>query len=463
MLRAGELTSVELVEAGIEAADRRDGALGVYLTRMDESALEEAERADAELRAGRDRGALHGIPVGVKDMIAVAGVPTTAQSLVRADAPAETADAPVVARLRAAGAVITGKTTTMEFGCGIPDPSKPFPVPRNPYNLDRWAGGSSSGSASGVAAGMFLAALGGDTAGSIRMPAAFCGVTGLLPSYGRVPRSGSVPLGYSLGRIGPLARTARDCAAVLAAIVGPHPGDPAGTAVPPPEVPFDDDRGYGGDLAGLRVGLVRDLPPGSDPALAGRLADVVAELAGLGASVAEVTLPYWSELIGATIVTAVCEGLAQHRADLRAHWADYFPASRGLLASGALFTGADYVQAQRVRRLAAGAVAELFGRVEVVLTPTAVVGAPPFDALVTEAGHQDNAGLFGQVRTPYWNALGNPVVAVPIGPAESGLPLSVQLAGPVFGDTTILRVADAFQRHTEWHLRPAAKVEGAAA
>ena len=211
-LRAGTVSSVELTLASIERADRFDEQLGTYVCRADGPALEAAKQADAELEAGRDRGPLHGIPVGIKDIVATAGLPTTAQSLVLDRRWGERGDAVVVARLRAAGAVITGKTTTMEFAIGLPDPTKPFPLPRNPWAPDRWAGGSSSGTANGVAAGIFWAGIGTDTGGSIRMPSALCGITGLKPTFGRVPKSGVVPLSWSFDHVGPMARTARDCA-----------------------------------------------------------------------------------------------------------------------------------------------------------------------------------------------------------------------------------------------------------
>lgn len=456
-LRNGTLTSVGLTEAAIAAADRSDRTLGVYLARFDERALAAAERADEELRRGTDRGPLHGIPFGVKDAIAAADGPTTAQSLVLDRAWGEGRDALAVARLRAAGAVITGKTTMTEFGCGLPEEGGPFPVPRNPWRPELWAGGSSSGAASGVASGMFLAGLGGDTAGSIRMPAAFCGVSGLMPTYGRVPAEGCVPLAYSLDRVGPLARTARDCSAVLAVIAGAPGGLP----------PFAEPR-FGGDLAGLRVGVVREhhFPDDRDPALDDAFDAAVSVLTGLGAATADVTLPYWRELITALFVTAASEGLAHHRADLSRRWDDYSAASRGLLAMGALVSGAEYVQAQRVRRVAQEAVDALFGEVDVVVCPTASVGAPPFGALADGAGHQDNAGVFGKIYTPYWNPLANPVLAVPMGRTATGLPLSMQIAGPVAGEAAILRVGDAFQRRTEWHrhapvpaVRPSAATE----
>ncbi|GAA2785069.1 amidase [Crossiella cryophila] len=444
-LRAGEITSVALTESVLAAADRLDGWLGVYLTRLDDQALAAAARADRELAAGLDRGPLHGIPVGVKDSIALAGAPTTAQSLVADPGFHGGRDAAVVARLRAAGAVLTGKTTLMEFGIGLPDAAKPFPVPRHPLDPSRWPGGSSSGSASGVAAGMFLAGIGSDTAGSIRMPAAFCGVTGLMPTFGRVPTAGCVPLGPSLDRVGPLAHGALDCAAVLAAL----------TSFTMPRL--DDD------LTGLRIGVVREqhFPAHGDPAVAPAFDAALDVLAGLGAELTEVRLPLWPELITATLVTADCEGLAYHRDRLRTRWPDYTVAARGLLANGALVSGADYVQAQRVRRAGRAAVAALFDVVDVLACPTASTGAPPLSALTTPAGHQDNDGLFGLVHTPYWNSVRNPVLALPMGRTAEGLPLSLQLAGPDFGEQLLIQIGAAFQEHTGWH-RPLSTVEVAA-
>ncbi|MCA9847480.1 MAG: amidase, partial [Dehalococcoidia bacterium] len=214
-IRAGKLTSLELTEACLERADYLDGRLGVFITRMTDTALAAAKQADADFAAGVDRGPLQGIPIGVKDIIATKDAPTTAQSMVLDPAWGEGQDAPVVARLREAGAVIVGKTSTMEFAIGMPDASKPFPVPRNPWNPETWPGGSSSGSGAGVAAGLFLGALGTDTGGSVRIPAAFCGITGMKQTHGLVPKAGCAPLGYSLDHIGPMTRSARDAAAML--------------------------------------------------------------------------------------------------------------------------------------------------------------------------------------------------------------------------------------------------------
>ncbi|TVT33406.1 amidase, partial [Amycolatopsis rhizosphaerae] len=441
-LRQSTVTSVRLTEAAIAAADASDAVLGTYLTRFDEYALERAAAADAELARGVDRGLLHGIPFGVKDILAMAEGPTTAQSLVLDRAWGAGRDAPSVARLKAAGAVITGKTTTMEFAVGMPDPAKPFPIPRNPWNPDTWPGGSSSGTGSGVAAGMFLAGLGTDTAGSIRIPAAFCGVSGLMPTFGRVPKSGCVPLGYSLDHVGPLARSARDCAAVLEVIAGPHASDPDCVDAPfsPPE--FD------GDLTGMRIGVVREhhFPQGSDPALEGVFDAAVAVLTARGATVVEVALPYWQEMITADLITMGCEALAYHRTDLSGRWNDYFVATRAMLALGAQVSGADYVQAQRVRRVAQDAIGRLFSTVDVIACPAISVGAPSYESLTGPEGQIDVAGLFQLIHTPYWDSVGNPVLVVPMGFTAGGLPLSLQLAGPAFGESALLRAGDAFQQ-----------------
>jgi aspartyl-tRNA(Asn)/glutamyl-tRNA(Gln) amidotransferase subunit A len=446
-LRAGTTTSRALTEQAFAVADRLDEQVGTYLHRFDELALASADRADAELAAGHDRGPLHGIPFGVKDIIAMAEGPTTAQSLVLDPAWGHGKDAPVVARLKQAGAVITGKTTTMEFACGMPDVEKPFPLPRNPWDLQTWPGGSSSGTGSGVAAGMFLAGLGTDTGGSIRIPSAFCGITGLMPTFGRVPKSGCVPLGYSLDHIGPMARSVADCAAVLQVIAGPHASDPDCVDAPftPPEL--------AGDLSGMRVGVVRTnhFPDGCDPALAGAFDAAVVELAALGADVVEVELPFWSQMLTANMLTLACEALAYHRTDTSTRWTDYFATTRALLAQGALVSGADFVQAQRMRRAAQLALGVLFADVDVVACPTTSVAAPPLAGYLD--GSENIMQLFGYIHTGYWDCVGNPVLAMPVGETAAGMPLSLQLAARPFDEATLIRAGSALQSRTGHHLR----------
>lgn len=448
-LRDGTVTSVGLTQTALARADALDSRLGAYLARFDETALESAARADAELAAGTDRGPLHGIPFGVKDILASSEGPTTGQSLVLDPAWGEGRDAVTVARVKAAGAVITGKLTTMEFACGLPDPDKPFPFPRNPWNPETWPGGSSSGTGAAVAAGMIWAGFGTDTGGSIRIPAAFCGVSGLMPTYGRVPKSGCVPLGYSLDHIGPLARSARDCAAVLGVIAGYDPTDP--TCV---DRPVEDwSAALTGDLTGLRLGVdrVHHLPEGVDPAVAANLDAAVAVLEARGAKVFEVELPHYEEGVAANSITMAAEALAYHQPDLQTRWGDYTRGFRLVAAGGALASAADYVQAQRVRRVVQGELAALLSQVDALVMPTASVGSPPYEELL---GHEDRISmLFGKVFTPYWDSMGNPVLAVPDGFNAQGLPLSLQIAGRPFDEATILRIGDAFQQATDWHLR----------
>jgi aspartyl-tRNA(Asn)/glutamyl-tRNA(Gln) amidotransferase subunit A len=447
-IRSGTLSSFELTTAVLERADAIDPQLGAYLARFDETALAAAKRADNELANGVDRGPFHGIPVGVKDILAAAEGPTTAQSLILDPAWGAGKDAPIVKRLRQAGAVITGKTTTMEFACGAPDPTKPFPIPRNPWDLGTWPGGSSSGTGSGIAAGLFLAGIGTDTGGSIRIPAAFCGVSGLMPTFGRVPKSGCTPLGYSLDHVGPLARSAWDCAAMLQILAGYDPSDPDCKDVAVP----DYLAALSGSLSGLRIGVeyTRHFPADSDPTTRAQFDAAVAMLKVLGASVQEITLPLYAEM-GATLMPIVgSESLAYHRADAQARWNDYFEATRTMLARGAMVSGADYVQAQRVRRVAQHELQQLFQTVDVIVSPTAAVGAFRYGA---DDRLLDLESMFRLVFTAYWDAAGNPALVVPMGFTADGLPLSLQIAGRPFEEGTVLRVGDAFQRMTDWHVR----------
>jgi aspartyl-tRNA(Asn)/glutamyl-tRNA(Gln) amidotransferase subunit A len=276
-----------------------------------------------------------------------------------------------------------------------------------------------------------------------------------------VPKSGCVPLGYSLDHIGPLARSARDCAAVLEVLAGLHASDPDCVDAPFTAPEFD------GDLSGLRIGVVREhhFPDNRDPALDGTFASAVAVLAEQGATLVEVTLPYWQEMITADMITMGCEALAYHRTDLvGGRWDDYFSATRSMLAIGAMVSGADYVQAQRTRRVAQDALARLFQTVDVIACPTTATGAPSLDSLTGPDGRMDIGELFSLILTPYWDSVGNPVLVVPMGFTADELPLSLQLAGPAFGEAAILRVGEAFQRTTDWHLRvPETTTEAAAA
>ncbi len=450
-LRSGALTSVELTQAVLARADKLDSKLGTYITRMDETALEAAAAADAELAAGTDRGVLHGIPLGIKDIIATDGAPTTSQSLIMDPAFGEMGDAPVVARLRAAGGVVVGKATTMEYAIGEPDPSKGFPTPRNPFDPAHWTGGSSSGTGNGVAAGLFLGGLGTDTGGSVRLPAAWCGISGLKQTFGRVPKYGCAPLGLSYDHIGPMTRSARDCAHMLTVMAGHDPRD--ATSV---DVPVGDYlTGLDGDLTGLRIGVdlsLLDLPF-VDPDLAALARAAVPVLADAGATLVDVSLPLYAELTMATMAGFLAEAFMYHRGDMQKRWTDYGKPTRKAVGQGMFVTGADYVQMQRVRRVGVRLMAELMSDVDLVVNPTTLVFAPQLDGM----NFFDNE--VGAICTPYWNALGLPAMSIPMGSSPGGLPAGLQLAGRPFDEATVLKAADAFQLRTTFHLTESAFVK----
>jgi aspartyl-tRNA(Asn)/glutamyl-tRNA(Gln) amidotransferase subunit A len=355
-----------------------------------------------------------------------------------------------VSRLRAAGAVITGKLVTMEFAIGVADATKPFPIPKNPWNLDHWPGGSSSGTGNGVAAGLFYAGIGTDTGGSIRIPAAFCGTSGLMATFGRVPKSGCAPLGYSLDHIGPLARSARDCAEFLQVIAGYHPSDESCV-----DRPVDDYViGLTGDLTGMRIGVERanHFPEQADPAAVATFEAAVAQLAALGAELVEVELPYYAETMAVQMLTMTSEALAYHRNDFQQRWDDYFDSTRLFVSIGALSSSADFVQAQRVRRLVQERLAAVFTDVDAIVGPTAVVGAPPLEAMKIGEMLASRTSMMRTMFTGYWDVVGNPALVVPMGFTADGLPLSLQIAGRPFDEAGILKIGDAYQTATNWHL-----------
>jgi aspartyl-tRNA(Asn)/glutamyl-tRNA(Gln) amidotransferase subunit A len=452
-LRAGDYTSVELTTAVMARADSVDSDLGSYVVRFDD-ALDRAREADLWFARGIDRSMFQGVPIGLKDVIAFDRGPTRANSRILDPDWPEGGQGQVAMRLEQAGAVIVGKQTTFEFATGYPDPAKTSAIPRNPWDLNRTAGGSSSGTASAVGAGLALGGVGTDTGGSIRVPSAYCGVTGLKTTYGLVPKSGCVPLVFSLDSVGPIGRSARDCAGLLAVIAGHDPGDVASVGRPP-----DDYLGaLVGDLRGVTVGLVQpDLwAADAHPDLAGRLQDAIEVLRFLGATAVPVTLPLYDEVRWAWSVTFGAEAFAYHRNDLRSRWDDYHEMTRLNIAQGALCSGADYVQASRVRRAAQQELRELFARVDLVISPTVGEVAP----LVRDTYEPRVSPRAGRSFTVYWSAVGYPAMAAPIGFSTGGLPLSFQVAGRPFGEAAVLRLGDAYQSVTDWHLRVPPLTEG---
>ncbi len=443
-LRSGAITSRELVEIYIDRAEVLDEQIGCYIARFDDTARAAADVLDAELQAGKDRGILHGIPLGVKDIIATDDGPTTAQSLVLPSEWGDQGDGPVMQRLRGAGAIIMGKVTTMEFACGTPDPDKPFPIPRNPWDLTTTPGGSSSGTGNGIAAGLFTAGLGTDTGGSVRWPAALCGISGMKQTFGRVPKAGCVPLGFTYDNIGPMARSAWDCAALLQVMAGADESDMTTSTI--------DVGDYLGTIedgvAGMRIGVDRKNTieqPIVTPDVAATFEAALAELADAGAEIIEIEIPYYQALVDADIVGFFAEAYSWHRGYLQSKWDDYGRPTRQSLICGALVSGGDYVQSQRVREFGRNLVQDLFGELDLIATPTVVQSAPKVDGLSL-------TDVFPGIHTPVFNSTGHPSIAIPCGYDASSMPLSLQLTGAYFQEATVFRAAHAYQQATSWHL-----------
>lgn len=449
-LRDRSVTSVALVTEAIERAQRTT-RMGWFHRRFDQEALSRACDIDRRRAAGDDVGQLGGVPIVVKDLLATDDGPTTGGSDVLDPHWGDRGDGSAVRRMRTAGAVLLGKSTTSELGMGTPDADPPpgIAVPRNPWDETRWTGGSSAGSAAAVAGGVVTAAIGTDSGGSIRMPAAFCGVTGLKPTYGRIPKDGVVPMGWSTDHVGPLAVSAADCALLLQIMAGWSADDPASVDVPMQQW----ERTGHADLRGVRVGVdsLTRLGGVVHPEQPDVFAAAIAELVDAGAQVVEIELPYYAELASAAIVTTLSEALAYHQRDLTGRWADFFASTRSTIGLAAYFTGADYVQAQRLRRTTGDAVASLLRDVDVIATPTASIVATPYDRL----GAFFESGEFFAVYATYWNLLGNPALSVPMGFTGDRLPLGLQLAGAHFDEAAVLRAGAAYQDRTDWHrLRP---------
>lgn len=451
-LRCGETTSEALVSSMLGAADTLDPTLGVYLARFDEQALDAARRADAELAAGHDRGPLHGIPVGVKDILATDEGPTTCQSLVLPASWGDQGDGPVLQRLRQAGAVIVGKLTTMEFAVGRPDRSKPFPLPRNPWNPERWTGGSSSGSGNGVAAGLMLGALGTDTGGSIRVPSAYCGITGLKPTHGLVPKSGCFPLGYTYDHLGPMCRSAWDCAAMLTVMAGADPTDRTSVQSAPIDYVAAVEAN-GGSLAGVRVGVLVNpsIRDHTAPWTWQAMLDALEVLRAAGAETVEVEAPLYDELHVATFLGLQAEAFSYHRNWLATRWEDYGRPTRLTLALGALISGGDLAQCERVRQAGREQIHAMMERerLTVLVSPTMGYGATHYSGAPRETISAR------AMHCPVWNGTGFPALALPMGLDPDGLPLSLQVIARPFEDATTLTVGHAYQQRTDWHLAEA--------
>jgi aspartyl-tRNA(Asn)/glutamyl-tRNA(Gln) amidotransferase subunit A len=442
-----ELSPVELVQSRLARIERLDGKLNSFIRVLSEEALAAARSAEAEMMAGRRRGPLHGIPIGLKDIYETKGVPTTGHSKVLIDH-IPRRDAASVRRLTDAGAIVLGKLATHEFAFGGPSFDLPWPPARNPWDISRFTGGSSSGTGAAVAAGLVLGGTGSDTGGSIRGPAAFCGLAGLKPSYGRIGRAGILPLAFSLDHAGPMTWTAEDSAIMLQAMAGHDPADPGSAERPVP----DYHAALSGEVKGLRIGLIRHFYETDNPAnetTRQGIAAAVKVLEDLGCSVRELRLSPLADWAACGVMIMLTEGYAIHEGTLRERFADYGEAFRDRMALAALITGVDYIQAVRRRRELAAELTSAMADLDLVMTATAPSEAPPIEAV----------GKFAIFERPMltmpFNVTGSPAMSVCCGYTTAGLPLAIQLAGKPFDEATVLKLAHAYEKATAWRsIRP---------
>jgi aspartyl-tRNA(Asn)/glutamyl-tRNA(Gln) amidotransferase subunit A len=454
-IHSGLITPAELVAETMERVDALDSDLKAFVTVMRDHAYEDAERLERELRTGLYRSPLHGVPIGVKDIIAVKGVRTTAGSKVLADYVSQE-DAMVVERLRKNGAIVTGKTNTHEFAYGTYTPPT-----RNPWDHERVPGGSSGGSAVAVATGMSLGAIGTDTGGSIRIPAACCGVTGLKPTYGRVSCHGVIPLSWSLDHVGPLARSAEDCAIIFDAIAGYDPRDPNSISGPPSRPTASLIAGpEGRDTLSLQ-GLVLGVPQEAffaplDPEVRAAWQAALLVLCEEGAEVVDVELPLATIEVYRTIQRPEASLAHMQKGWLSEHRDDYTALTLQRLLEGQQVPAVDYLHAQHQRRIFSNSMRSVLQRVNALVLPTL-----PIPAILIEQSDQeisiDGAGENATVAllrlTMPFNLAGLPAISFPCGFTTNGLPIGLQVAGRAFEESTVLRIAHAYQQLTDWHRR----------
>ena len=451
-IAARTLSPVELTQHCLDRAAALDPGLNAFIRLTPEPALAAARAAEARIMAGQSRGPLDGIPIGHKDIYATRGIQTTAHSRLLQDWVPD-ADATTVRLLAEAGAVVLGKLATHEFAYGGPSFDLPWPPARNPWDPAHFTSGSSSGTGAAVASGMILGGTGSDTAGSIRGPAALCGIAGLKPTYGLCSRSGVLPLAFSLDHTGPMAWTVEDCALMLQAMAGYDPTDPASAdrAVP------DFTAGLGRDASGLRIGVPRhwhETDHAVEPAVQAGIDGALAVWRDQGAEIVDLVLPSLQDYQAATFVILVAEAFTLHEPWMRERFGDYGELMRHRMVFGALMAATDYVQALRRRTELCRLTAEATRGIDLLVTAAAPGEAPRIDS-VPKWGGMEKPGF-----TAPFNLTGWPAISVCSGFGPGGLPVSVQIAAKPFQEVKLLQAADAFERATPYRTRRPALYSG---
>ncbi len=437
LLRKKKVSPVELTRACLERIERLNPALHAFITVTADTALEQARAAEKEIARGRWRGPLHGVPIALKDLIDTAGVRTTAASAVFQErVPRE--DAEVVRRLKAAGAVLVGKLNLHEFAYGGSGVISHFGAARNPWNPAHITGGSSSGSAAAVAAGLCYAALGTDTAGSIRLPAACCGIVGLKASYGLVSARGVIPLAWSYDHVGPMARSVADCAAVLEAIAGYDAADVTSQPLPPADYP----AALRARASTLRLGVAREFFfAGVEAGIGSAVEKALAVLRGLVREVREVCVP-----VDADRTAMTAEAWAFHAPHVAEHPDLYHPETLRRIRTGSEVTAAAYLEKRRELERLRRAAGTIFSGIDLVVTPTVAIPPPSFAELEQNPQELRPRELLLLRNTRPFNVLGLPTLSLPCGFTAGGLPVGLQIAGPAGGEAAALALGHAYER-----------------
>ena len=447
-IASGEVSSLEVTQAALARIAARQPLLNAFVRVEEEAALSAARQADARQAAGSNLGRLHGVPLAHKDMFYRQGVPVTCGSAIRRNfVPDYTAT--VLDRLDRAGAITVGALNMSEFANGPTGHNFHFGPTHNPWNADHMTGGSSTGSGTAVAGRMVYGSLGSDTGGSIRLPAGVCGVYGIKATQGRVSRHGAMGLSFSLDNVGPLARTARDCARLLNVVAGADPSDPTAAGVP-----VDDyEAGLGQGIGGLRIAVpTNHYWDGMHPEIGGILETALGVMGRLGAGVKRVTVPHHDVLRGLGNIVSSVEFCTVHDDWLRHHHDSYAPLVRARMKQGYAFSAVEYLKAVQVRpRIVADVVREVFGAADALFLP--VLRFPVPTLAETDVG--DSQGMnevLGSINHCTWpvNYLGLPGLAVPAGFSSSGLPVGFQLIGRPFSEAMLFRIAAAYEAETGW-------------
>ena len=451
LIKSREVSPVEATEAYLERIPQVDGKLNSYITVTAERAMADARQAEQEIVSGKYRGPMHGIPIGIKDQVYTKGILTTGGSTILKDfVPAE--DATVVTKLNEAGAVLLGKLNMSEFAMGDAF-EHPYGRPHNPWDLSRNAGTSSSGSGAATAAFLCATSLGEDTGGSIRGPASFCGLVGIRPSWGRVSRHGVLGASWSMDQVGPISRTVSDCAITLAAIAGHDPKDGYTWDVPVP----DYLAALSGGVQGLKIGVITERVQGDavDPQVRDLVVQAIAQLGELGAVVSEIDIPLiaQSAVISTTVTYGDVSGIHREGIDQRLQEYDYNLQLR--LLTGAILPAQAHQKAVRLRQMLRQQILDALEEVDVLVMPTSSIPASPLPEKAGVESKEAFMEMLGGRRsfTAPFNLASVPALSINCGFTSEHLPVGLQIAGKPFDESTVFRVAHAYEQATDWHTR----------